>query len=226
VDLPGGALLFTINGELAGMVVHEAGMLAIVPAETLLSDAGQLQARGSVTHGDLGILARPLTPALRAATGAPHGVVVAWAGQPGAAQVAIGDVIEGLDGAPVTTLREWEVRSSRLVAGATVRLAVRRDGAIRDVTLAAAPQRAHEPGALGLTLRAVSGVGSEVLGVEPGSAAAEAGVTAGDVITNVGRSPAPAPATVRQAFSRATPGQMILLGISRNGTRDVVAVSR
>jgi S1-C subfamily serine protease len=226
IDFSGGSLIFSINGELAGMVVHEAGMVAIVPADTLLADARRLQARGSVTEGDLGIMARPLTPALASATGARHGVIVAWAAPPGAAHVAMGDVIESLNGVPVTTLREWEVRSSRLVAGETVQLDVRREGKARHLTLAAVPQRARGPGGLGLALRSVRDVGSEILSVEPGSAAAHAGLMAGDIITAAGRTLEPTPDDLEDVFSRTRPGQSILLGITRNKTRDVVALSR
>jgi len=228
VELPSGTFLFTPDGELAGLIVREAGVGAIVPGETALADAERLLSQRNVVPGELGVSMRSLTPALAAATGAEAGVVVAWvnARSSAAAHLAVGDVVEGFNDAPVRTLRDWEVRTGRLAVGNVVELSVRRQGEVRRIKLTAAAPPASEPRTLGLTLRWVPGVGSEVVRVEPASAAAVAGVTRGDFITSIGSSRTPTPATVREVFDEAREGQPIVLGLSRGDAHDVVALTK
>ena len=228
VELPSGTFLFTPDGELAGLIVREAGMAAIVPGEMALADAEHLLAQRNVVPGELGVSMRSLTPALAAATGADAGVVVAWVnGRSGAAaHLAVGDVVEGFNDSPVKTLRDWEVRTGRLAVGDVVELSVRRQGTVRRVKLTAGAPPASEPRTLGLTLRWVPGVGSEVVRVESASAAAVAGVATGDFITAIGSSRTPTPAIVREVFDGAREGQPIVLGLSRGDAHDVVALTK
>jgi PDZ domain-containing protein len=228
VDFPSGTFLFTPDGELAGLIIREAGAAGIVPGEMILADAERLVAQRNVVPGELGVSMRSLTPALAAATGAEAGVVVAWvnARSSAAAHLAVGDVIEGFNDSPVKTLRDWEVRSGRLTVGDVVELSVRRMGEIRRVKLTAAAPPVSEQRALGLTLRWVPGVGSEVVRVESSSAAAVAGVARGDFITLIGSSKTPTPATVREVFDEAREGQPIVLGLSRGDAHDVVALTK
>ena len=83
-----------------------------------------------------------------------------------------------------------------------------------------------EPRALGMRLRSIAGVGSEVLVIEPRSSAASAGLAVGDLILNVGRVQAPTAAQVAQAFAAADPARPIVVGVARGDRRLVVALGK
>jgi S1-C subfamily serine protease len=167
-----------------------------------------------------------LTRKLAAATGATGGVIVSWVDPegPAAGALQIGDVIEEADGERLTS-QQWAVRAARLVPGTTLTVRARRGGAMHEVSLvAASPQ--PQPGitSLGLTMRALPGVGSEVTRVAPLTAAHRAGMEAGDVITLAGTTAAPAPAQVREAFAAYPEGQGVLVGVTRGTSHRVVVV--
>jgi hypothetical protein len=199
-----GALLFSLDGRLLGMVVaHDEEPIA-APPDALRAAADQL-AQGAVPPaGDLGVRLSPLTPALSAAAGAKYGVVVSDIDRagPAAGQVRVGDVITAVNGRPVYSTRGASVRIARLAAGAEAALSIVRRGAPMDVRLAARAAVPAAPGPppsdLGLTLRAAPGVGAEVISVSPRSAGAHAGIHPGDFITQVDEQEAPTPAQVRE----------------------------
>ena len=182
-----GSFIFTNAGEFAGMVVEHGGRRAIVPAALVLAEGERLVGRVRSPAGDVGIHVQSLTPDVAAATGASAGVVVTWVNPagPAAGIVAVGDVIETVSGQPVPTLEHWRVRLARLEAGETLALGVRGRGRLRDIqvlTPAFARPIPNRP-SLGLHLQRLSSAGATVLGVDPDSAAARAGLAAGDVIT-------------------------------------------
>ena len=158
--------MFSTAGELAGMVVEHGGRPAIVPTAILLAEVERLVERTSVPAGDVGIHVQALTPDVAAATGASVGVVVTWVNPAGPAvgTVAVGDVIESMNGQPVPTPEHWRVRLARLEAGERLALGVRRGGQLREIELlapAAAPPLPRRA-SLGLQLRRVSSAGAEV----------------------------------------------------------------
>jgi S1-C subfamily serine protease len=77
---------------------------------------------------------------------------------------------------------------------------------------------------LGLSLRWVSALGSEVVHVTPRSAGEAAGLAAGDIITSMGASASPTPSQLQAAFTRVDRGRALVIGFLRAGTPDVVAV--
>jgi hypothetical protein len=219
-----GALIFTLDGEFLGCAVVEQGILAIagaaevVDAVTALRDAVPAPA-------DPGFAVQPLSPALAAATGATHGVVVSEVLEGGAASDVLepGDVITEVDGqavdapeplllglatrlsagpAPITFLRAGEVHRAELSPAATV----------------------HEQTGDPLMLRAVAGVGSRIVSVQPGSAFDAAGLADTDVIVGIGGTRAPSPAQVRRAIAQAAPGASLLFAVRRDDRQRVVAV--
>lgn len=228
LQVPSGSLVFTADGELAGLMVRESGVAAIVPGETLLSDAQRLLAQSHVVPGKLGVSTRSLTPALSTATGAQQGVVVSWVDprSVAAAHVQVGDVIESVNGTVVKTSREWDVKTARLAAGDNVELSVRRGGQSRAVKLVAAATPAPRAKPLGLTLRFASGMGSEVLHVDPLSAAAAAGIVRGDYVSSVGASRTPTPSRLREAYGDIGIGESIVVGITRGDAHDVVVLTK
>jgi S1-C subfamily serine protease len=111
--------------------------------------------------------------------------------------------------------------------GETVGLRVRRGGEIREVALVA-NARAAPPASrsLGLTLRARTKIGAEVVRVERGSAADRAGLVFGDVITLVADVSAPTPAQVVRAYSSMGQGERVMVAVTRGDAHFVTTFER
>jgi hypothetical protein len=228
-DLVPGSFLFTSTAELAGLVIAYRGGLAIVPGGTVLSEAERLLAAPPGPAGVIGIEVQALTTPVASVTGASGGVVVTWVDPAGAGrqQLMAGDVIEAAGGGALATRHHWDVRVARLTVGETLNLRVRRRGNVRDVALVAtAPVTRPANRSLGLTLRARPKIGAEVVRIEPGSAAHRAGLTLGDVITLIADVPAPTPAQVTRSFTSASPGQHVMVAVTRGEAHFVTTVER
>jgi hypothetical protein len=229
-DILPGSFLFTIAGEFVGIVIDYPGRRAVVPPGIALAEVERLAKSVTAPAGDLGISAQSLSPDLSAATGATVGVVVNWvdARGPAADVVAIGDVIEAADGQTLSTFEHWRVRLARLGAGDALTLRVRRRAEVRDVQLLApAPDNpVAQHASLGLRMRPASGAGAEILGIEPNSASARAGLAAGDVITFIGGISSPTPTQVRTVFGAAPGGKPTLVGVTRGPTHLVTTLTR
>lgn len=227
IDVVAGAWLFNAEGELAGLVIDDGGAKTVVPGETVIADAERLnERRNAAVPGEIGIQTQELTPALAAATGATSGVVVTYVDPrgPAAPRVAIGDVIEMFGETPVTSVSEWNAWTGRLTSNEHVEIAVRRRGEVQQVQITAAGAAPTGPVALGLTLRWVVGVGTEVVNVDAGSAAAIAGVRRGDVVTAIGATALPTPVQIRRAYGAAKPGDSLVLGVARDDRHRVAAL--
>jgi hypothetical protein len=230
VNITPGSFLFTTIGDFVGMVIERGGRRAIVPAPVVLAEAERLVADLTPASGDVGIHVQSLTPDLAAATGAKAGVIVTSVDPGGVAgeHITTGDVLESVNGQPLRTAEEWRVRMARLRATELLSIRIRRAGQTREVHLQApvAPLPPERSGRLGLRLRRAAKVGSEVLAVDPGTAADRAGLIAGDRITLIGTTTAPTPAQVEAAFAAAEEGKPILVGIMRGATTMVTTLSR
>jgi S1-C subfamily serine protease len=73
-------------------------------------------------------------------------------------------------------------------------------------------------------MRALAGIGSEVIRVTPGTAADRAGLEAADVITLAGTIAAPTPAQIRDAVASDPEGQGVLIGVTRGTSHRVLVV--
>ena len=200
-----------------------------MPGPTLFAEAERLLERPRAPPGMLGVRVQRLTSVLAAATGSAGGVVVSWVDSRGPAigRLNVGDVVEALDGRAVESVEHWLVPIARLAENDTLELRVRRQGQLHSVTLTAAGDRLPETGlALGLTLRARTRLGAEVMGVEPRSASDRADVRVGDVITLIGPVAAPTPEQVRRVFSTTSRGQPVLIAIRRDDSHLVTALER
>jgi hypothetical protein len=229
-DIPTGSFLFTIAGEFVGVVLDYGRRRVVVPSVVALAEASRLSARTMAPAGYFGIAAQSLSPELAAATRTTAGVIVTWVDVNGVASdvVAVGDVIEAIDGRPLPTLEHWRVALARAKAGDTLTLRIRRHGDARDAELRAAAR--DEPvvrnGSLGLRMRRAAGIGTEVLGVELNSASARAGLAVGDLITFIDGVSSPTPTQVRAAFSAAPEGTPTLVAVTRGPTHLVTTLSR
>jgi S1-C subfamily serine protease len=228
-DLVAGSFLFTNSAELAGLVINYRGGLVIVAGGTVLAEAERLVAAPPGPPGTIGIEVQDLTPPVASVTAASAGVVVAWVDPDGASseQLMVGDVIETVDGRGLATRQQWDVRVARLSVGETLSLRTRRRGEVREVALianaAAAPAASRS---LGLTLRARTKVGAEVVRVERGSAADRAGLTIGDVITLVAEASAPTPAQVMRSYTSMGQGERVIVAVTRGDAHVVTTFER
>lgn len=229
-DLATGAFVFTSDGTLAGLAIEHEGRPAILPAEAVIRAADRLLREGSRDGGWLGVVVQALTPAVALVAGASGGVMVTWVdpGGPAAEKLVVTDVIESIGDEVVATLEHWEARLARLAAGDSLVLRVRRRGEVREIQLTAsgAPPTQSETHLLGLTMRAVPRIGVEVVRVDPGSAAARAGIEAGDVMTLIGEIERPTPAQVTRAFLATPDDRPLLVGVTRGDRHRVLALGK
>lgn len=229
-DLSPGALMFTAAGEWLGIAALENGEPIIVPAAALLGLAAQLSQPRS-PPGGLGLQVQRLDVKLGAQFGVPadSGVVVSWVDPGGVAAgaLAVGDVIETVNGAATPTMFAWQVHSTRLGAGTMAALRVRRAGEMRDVTVIVPPAPpVRSSAALGLTLAPAAGLGSRITEVAASTAADRAGLQVGDIVTRADEYDEPAPAQVRRAFDDAPEGGAVLLAIIRGDARRLLVLTR
>jgi S1-C subfamily serine protease len=224
-----GAFVFSLQGELVGMTLVNGDGASLLPARALVAHAERLQAEGSVRRGTLGISVQPLTTSLSAATSTAAGVVVAYVAPGGPAEgvLRIGDIIEAVNAVPITDIPSLAAQLGALPAGQQVTLGTIRQGTRMEVPLTAAG--AAEPtlagNTLGLTVRPVENVGTEVIVVIPGSAAAVAGLRPGDLITAVNGARPSRLTDISRAWS-APDGGAVLLGVQRAGRPLVMALQR
>lgn len=231
IALEPGAFVFTPDGALAGLAIRHGGGKAIVPATLLLAEIARLQ-KPAGEPGRLGIGVQPLTPQIARAVQASAGVVVTTIdpGSSAAGQLVPTDVIEAIDGVEMHTLDHWRARAARVTAGQTMTLRVRGVEGVREVSVVAAPQlTSSEPiasGTLGLTLRTISKVGTEVVAVQPGSSADSAGIREGDTITVVSGQTSPTRAQLLSAFSSLPDGGSALVAFRRGDDHHVTVIEK
>jgi hypothetical protein len=226
---PPGAAVFTLQGEFVGAGLPDGQDFVVVPASALARTAARLLAGGPVAAMGLGLSVQPLDAALRAATGAAGGVIVADVaeGGPAAGLIEPGDVIVAVDGTRIETTADYEAAAARLRAAA-VTVEILRDGTPASVSVVpAALSTEHAPvNGIGMALRSVRGRGAEVLRVDAGGAAAGAGILAGDVIARIGRAEAPAAPVVERAYRDAASGTTILVRLRRGDRHLFVALPK
>ena len=228
-DLASGSFLFTTTGEFVGLVIRRSDGLAVVPGATVFAEADRLLTSQPSPAGTIAVEVQALTQAVAALTGATGGVVVTSIEPEGPAWSAlmVGDVIEAVDGRDLMQRPQWDARMSRLTADETLVLRVRRRGEVREISLeATALDRDSVGGTLGLALRRRAGLGAEVTGVQPTSAAHRAGLSVGDVITLFGERQAPTPAQITRSFAALRPGERLMVAITRGEAHHVTVVGR
>jgi S1-C subfamily serine protease len=223
-----GSAVFSLDGTFIGLATESAGRVMIVQAQTLRGIAAGAPPAPAV-RADLPLEVQPLSPSLSRASGADRGVMVTYVRDP-KAEVAAGDVIQAIDGIDVTAVGGYQLvaQSRKPGTAATLKVVRRGQPLTVPVTAIAADARvdAAPPGEPGAVLRTVSGTGTEVVTVEPGSAAARAGLRRGDLIVQADRASAPESGAVVKMFATAKPGTFLLLTIRREGQHQVVALEK
>jgi len=219
VTMAPGTFVFTTEGLLAGVTVEQAGALSLVPGHFVLQSADQLAEGEPHTPGDVGISVQPT----------PLGLAVAWVDPDGPAsrELSATDVIQSVNGHPVNATDDWRAQLRNVSSGDEVKLRVRTDGGVREVTVVAAPiaSRPEDP-SLGLHLRTLPRVGAEVLVVDPRSRGDHAGLRTGDVMTVVGWQRMPTAAQVARIFDTAQNGEKLLVAVTRKDEHLVVVLEK
>ena len=241
----GGPLLNT-RGEVVGislaMVTDDLGdSMGIgfaVPINTIKAVLPQLRS-GRVVRGSLGVHPRMahISADDAKALGLPaaRGALIAWvepASSAAAAGVRAGDVIVEFLGAPIETAAELVARVALAQPGSRARVALIRDGrtCAFDVAVQALtspdPHAFHRPversANFGLTFEDAAAGGSLVREVEPGSAAATAGIEPGDILRKVNTQAVRTAIEAERALRRIAPDSTAFLVITRDGAEQLL----
>lgn len=207
----GGALV-NLRGELVGIntmiLSPSGGNIGIgfaIPTDIATEVMQQLIAHGKVNRGSLGAQTQDITPNIARILKlkSNNGAVVTRVLPGSAAEragLAVGDVVTTVNGQTLQSADELNNAVGLLPANSTVTLNTLRDGAPRKVTVQLTPQTLAtaegsklDPRLAGVTFsdlsdeQASQGVtGVAVSAVSPNSRAAQAGLSAGDVIVGIG----------------------------------------
>ena len=198
-----------------------------IPAATAKNVIAQLKDSGHVTRGWLGVQIQPVTSDVADALGLKQAagalVTEPQSGSPAAkAGVKAGDVVVSIDGGAIKDSRELAQKVGTMSPGSSVKLGLIRDGKEQtiSVTLAQMPnQQQAQAGSeqqpdqsqstphLGLSLAPARTAGANsqgvvVTAVDPDGPAAEHGIKAGDVITNVGGTTVSSPSDVQKQLAQ------------------------
>jgi serine protease Do len=253
----GGPLLST-DGDVVGVTSAilspsggSVGLGFAIPAETVASVVGELEAHGRVDRGYLGISAQPMTPAVARAFGlsSPTGALVTAVEPkgPSADTLHVGDVILSIGDTSVSFESVGKV-AGRLHPGATVQAVVMRDGGRQQLALLVGqlPDPPNDPGLTGDTdtwvpalevgvakstraIRTAIKASDEPAGLivtqlRPAGAGTLAGLKVGDLITYAGSKHLETVADLA-TVSRPSSKQPLLLLIIREGAPRFLAAT-
>jgi hypothetical protein len=227
-----GAMIFTLDGSVAGMVVVQEDRPGMAPASALVAAADDLEHGRTMQVGDIGVQLADMTDALAQATGAPSGAVIAYVrpGSPSDGLLQVGDAITKVGTAVVADAEALRIAIARLSPGAAIALTVVRQGmtSTLNVPVSASPAVLPQepPAGLGLSLRDTPDAGVEVLRVADNSAAAEAGVAPGDRITTLNGAVDPSARDLARAYSTASAGAHLIVGVTRGDAHLVFAIRK
>jgi len=236
-----------INTAIASRSGGYMGVGFAIPSNLARSIATQLISSGEVSRGYLGIIIQDLTADLAESfdLDSTQGIVVAQVSpdSPAAAGgIEEGDIIVSYQGEEVVNVGSFRNQVSLTPPGTESRLTVIRDSdrINLDVTIGAlegaqvASRDAVESSAeIGLTVQTLTpelarqfdmepGEGVVVSRVEPGSAAASAGIQAGMVVLEVNRAPVDSAAAFNRAIQNSREQRALLLIRTSAGQRFVV----
>jgi serine protease Do len=240
-----GGPLINLKGEVVGInsaiFSRSGGNIGIgfaIPVNLAKEELPELEEKGKVTRGWLGVLIQKVTPEIADSMGLKDakGALVADVMKEGPAQEAglkVGDVIVEFDGHAVKDSTELPLLVARTAVGKTVKVKVIRDKGTETFTVKVGELKEEEVATagkeegFGLSVQPLTpdiaeslGLGSDVKGVvvsgvESGSAADDAGLRRGDVILEVNREPVKDLASYRKALKSAGKGKSVLFLVRR-----------
>jgi len=249
-----GGPLINMQGEVVGIntaiIASGQGIGFAIPINMAKEIAPQLQTKGHVTRGLLGVSIQDVTPELAKTFGLKEskGALVAQVTPGGPADKAgieQGDVIIQFDGKPVADSKELPRLVAATPVGKTVTVKVSRDG--KEVDRSTTVGEMEEQGTakamtpptdttLGITVQNITpqvarefgvkgSAGVVVTRVEPGSAAADAMLRTGDVIREINRKPVTNVADFNRKIEQAKGQESILFLIQRGQNSLFAAVT-
>jgi serine protease Do len=253
-----GGPLLTADGTVVGVTSAifspsggSVGLGFAIPAETVAVIVRQLEAKGRVERGYLGISAQPVTPGLATALHmkAPAGALVTSVETPGPAVGAliIGDVLLRIGLAPAT-FKDLSKITARLVPDSLVTLTILRAGAQQSLAMKVGrlPDPVSDPAltggqdvwipALGMgvadttaEIRKAIKAGDETTGfivtqLRPAAPGALAGIRVGDLVTHLGAKQL-FTATDIAALGKPTPQDPVLLRVVHDGSPVFIALT-
>jgi serine protease Do len=254
-----GGPLFNEQGEVVGInsaiFSRSGGNIGIgfaVPINLAKQLLPELETKGSVTRGWLGVAIQRVTPELAQSLGITeaHGALVADVTDNSPAEkagVKRGDVIVAYDGKKVEDSSSLPALVAATPVGKTVPVEVRRNGKTKtlEVTVSklaeqevALDESATQKGRLGLALRDLrpeereriglkEAEGVVVEGVLPDSPAAEAGIQAGDVILQVNQTSVSSVAELKKEIGKAGETKPLLFLLRRaDGNNQFVSLQQ
>jgi serine protease Do len=230
-----GGPAFNENGEVIGINTSifspsggNIGIAFAIPASTAKSIVNQLETKGSVVRGWIGVQVQGLSQTLADSMKLKddQGALVndVTSGSPAdKAGLQIGDTILAIDGQTVKDSRDLALKISAMEPGKSVKVTYWRDGASHDVDMSlgtfpsddqlasasSSKSQSAKPSDsvlkdFGLTLApSDDNSGVVVSDVDPNGVAAEAGLQPGDVILSVGSSDVAKPADVETQIAAA-----------------------
>ncbi len=248
-----GGPLINMKGEVVGVntaiIAEGKGIGFAIPITMAKEVAPQLQEKGHVTRGWLGVSIQEVTPELAKSFGLKEkkGALVAQvvSGSPAEkAGIEQGDVIVEFDGKNVADSKDLPRIVASTPVGKAVTMKLLRNGKVLDrqvkvgeleekTEVAKTPSTKKSLGitvqdltpdiAKGLGLKKDTGV--VVTGVEPGSPAADAGIRIGDVIREVNRKPVKDVQDFMQKVEKAKDQDSVLLFLQRGQNNLFAAVT-
>jgi len=249
-----GGPLINMKGEVVGIntaiIASGQGIGFAIPINMAKEIAPQLEQKGHVTRGWLGVSIQEMTPGLAKSMGLKEakGALVAQVvpGSPAEkAGIEQGDVITEFDGKTVADSKDLPRIVASTPVGKTVTVTLSREGKTteRQVKLGELEEKgvevskgtsSHKTLGIGIQnltpeiakeLGVKKGSGVVVTQVEPGSAAAEAGIQTGDVIQEVNRKPVKNVEDFVQKVEKAKDKDSVLLLIQRGQNNLFAAVT-
>ena len=248
-----GGPLINMKGEVVGIntaiLADGQGIGFAIPINMAKEIVPQLEAKGHVSRGWLGVSIQEMTPELAKSLGLKEkkGALVAQvvSGSPAEkAGIEQGDVILEFNGKNITDSKDLPRTVASTPVGTSVTVKVMRDGKVMDrqvklgemeekgveVSRAASPQKS-----LGIAVQNVTPEIAKRLGlkketgvlvakVEPGSPAEEAGIRRGDVVQEVNRTPVKNVDDFVQKMEKAKGKESVLLFIQRGQNNLFAAV--
>jgi len=248
-----GGPLINMKGEVVGIntaiIASGQGIGFAIPINMAKEIVPQLQEKGHVTRGWLGVSIQEVTPELAKSFSLKEnkGALVAQviSGSPAEkAGIEQGDVLVEFDGKEIADSKDLPRMVASTPVGKVVTVKLSRNGKVLDrqvkvgemeekVEVAKTPSSKKSLGitvqdltpdiAKGLGLRKDTGV--VVTGVEPGSPAADAGIRTGDVIREVNRKPVKDVQDFIQKIEKAKDQDNVLLFLQRGQNNLFAAVT-
>ncbi|MDS1134633.1 DegQ family serine endoprotease [Nitratireductor indicus] len=249
-----GGPAFNLTGEVVGINTAifspsggNVGIAFAIPASTAKQVVNELIQSGSVQRGWLGVQIQPVSKDIAESVGLDEekGALVADAqdGQPAAkAGIKSGDIIVAVEGQTVASPRDLARTVAGFAPGNEVDVTVWRDGKTQDIKvklsempapdkMASAdnggPNASPTDAQFGLTVTpSEDGRGLVVTDVEPGSAAEDRGIRAGDVILSVNSREVKSGKDIEEAVDAATKvgRKAVLVQIEREDASRFVAL--